>query len=238
MQNYATECLYESCGNLPISKDIEEKINNIAKEIDLHESIVIRKMNVQAMKAFGYHNAFACYPQLLLGCITFNKPHVFISEGFIEDLSPEEQRFIIGHELVHIKKHHILYLVLIMALIELAFLGFWWLIMVKHIKQLALGFNVKYQKKILYTFLSISLFFCLFVPRLIELAYKRHIEREADTQTLQKLKCHEGALKIIDRWLKEFKIPLNNNYYGILSDHPSALERKNYCLKYKQIIKD
>lgn len=231
MEQYATTSLYEVFGNAPVSSEVEKKINALAKEMNLSEKFCICKMNTNSMRRWGYHNACACYPSLLCGFIIFNSPHLFISEGFFEDLSIEEQHFIIGHELVHIKEHHLLYLMPIMWFIALFLLGFWWLVIVKYTKNFVRKFDVKYQKKILYTVSTISLFFCLLIPEILEPVCKRRNEREADRQAVRLLKCGEGALKVIDRWSKEYNIPLNNSYCGIFADHPSSSERKEYCLK-------
>ena len=233
-EEYAISNLYETLGNLPVSNEIEEKINNISREIELTEKIIIRKMSPQALRIMGYHNAFCCYPNVLFGCITFNKPHIFISEGFFEDLLPEEQRFLIGHELMHIKQHHVLYLNLIILLIRITILAFWWFIIIKYAKKIILKFDIKYRDKIFYAFVVTSLFFCFFILKLLELSYRRYIEIDADIKSIELLKSHEGAIKLIERWVGEFKIPFKNNYYGLLSDHPSSSERKNYCLNLRK----
>ena len=233
MENYAVSNLYETFGEMPISPCIEEKITHIAQKMGLNEKIITCKMNVQIMQKWGYCNALTCYPFLLFGLIVFNKPHLFISEGFFEDLLPEEQLFIIGHELAHIQQHHLLYFMLFMSLIELLFLVLWWFVLVRYIKKFVTRFSRSYQKKSLYLISAISLFLCLFIPGLIELACKRQYEREADKMALQMLKCHDGALSMIERWCNDFAAPLTYNYGGIFLDHPSFLERKNYCLKYK-----
>lgn len=230
LENYATTHLYETLGNLPPSKEIEEKITYIAQEMAVSEPIIIKRMAPLAMRILGYYNAFACYPTLLFGTIFFNKPHIFVSEGFFEDLSPEEQRFIIGHELAHIREHHVLYLETIVALIEIFLLIFWWFVLTKYIKIFAQRFSTMHQKKIRYTLLITSLLFCVAVPELAELAYRRRIEKDADMISIRTLKCTDGALKAIARWCREFKIPFHNPCCGIFSDHPSPCERKKYCL--------
>ena len=231
MESYALSCLYESHGNMSLSSAIESSVDAIVKKMDLSEEVSICKMNVNLMRRLGYHNACACYPSLLCGFIIFNKPHFFISEGFFEDLSIEEQNFIIGHELAHIREHHLLYLPILILLVTLMFLIFWWFVVRRYIRKLASKFDIKYYKKIAYTLLVISFCCCLFLSDLIELAYRRHIERYADSKALHMIKCHEGALKVIDRWSKESGVPLNNDYYGIFCDHPSSAERIEYCLK-------
>ncbi len=234
IENYATTHLCQSLGDTAPSKEIEEKITALAHTMGVTEKIMIKKMGVAAMRIYGYHNAFACYPTLLFGVITFNKPHIFISEGFFEDLSPEEQCFIIGHELAHIQKHHILYLNLVVGILETLMLIFWWLVLVKYIKTLAQRFNPANQKTVRFTLMIISFVICLGIPTMLELAYRRHIEKDADITCVQTLHCADGAIKAFARWGRECNLPLHNNYYGIFSDHPSHFERKNYCLTCRQ----
>jgi len=138
LEKYAIDNLYESLGSLPVSKEIEEKINHIAKEMNFTQDVAIKKMNTYAMRIMGYHNAFACYPTLFF-TFAFDKPHLYISEGFFEDLSLEEQRFLIGHELAHIQEHHLLYLNLILAVITILLLIFWWFVVIIYSRKFILN---------------------------------------------------------------------------------------------------
>ena len=72
------------------------------------------------------------------------------------------------------------------------------------------------------------------VYELAELHYKRSIEQFADTTALQLTQNYNGCLQMISRWQKTCGMPADNPYGGLLSDHPSCLERKNNCLLLQQ----
>lgn len=235
LNRYVSQKTEKTFGALPLSVGQEEKIRAIASEVGVTQPFKIRKMNQMAMMTFGYHNAFVYFP-LLFSCIPTNSsPYLFISEGFLEDLSPQEQRFLIGHEMVHIKEKHTLYLnLLLYLLLALLFLLSYLLIKKVHnIVQI-----MQHKKYILGAFCSIVGLICFSIPTLIALAYRRHIEKVADCQSLQVLKTYEGCTKIIARWEKEFNLPAHNPYFGLLSDHPSCEERKSYCLHLQNNSKD
>src|SRR5438876_215687 len=101
--------MQETYGSMPLAPAYEAKILAIAKELEVTDSMVMRKMNTHALKAFGYNNACAA-SHVFLGILPLvDTPFLFISEGFFEDLTEEEQRFLIGHELIHIKERHTKY---------------------------------------------------------------------------------------------------------------------------------
>ncbi|HEV2600848.1 MAG TPA: M48 family metalloprotease [Candidatus Babeliales bacterium] len=235
LNEYVSQKTEKSFGALPLNTDQEEKIRAIASEIGVAQPFTIRKMNQRAMMTFGYHNAFVYFP-LLFSCIPTNSsPYLFISEGFLEDLSPEEQRFLIGHEMIHIKESHTLYLNLFLYLF-LALLLILSYLLTKKIHNIAQAMH--HKKYIIGAFCCIAGFTSFFVPTLIALAYRRHIEKVADCRSLQVLKTYEGCAKIIARWEKEFNLPAHNPYFGLLSDHPSCEERKLYCLNLQNNSKD
>lgn len=218
---YATQVAEERFGSLPLAPEQEKKIASIALEMGITEPITIRKMSTKAIQTFGYYNAFAYFSSTIWNLIPISdKPFLFISEGFFEDLSPEEQRFIIGHELIHINERHTPFLSLSLLILLVALLIFW-----------------NFVRKYLKTFFSYGLF-CLLcsIPTFTRFAYKRSMERVADHKSMQILKSYDGGIKLIERWEKEFHLPPHNPYFGLLSDHPSCSERKNYCLYLKNTI--
>ena len=120
LQEQALENLYTELGNLPIDNKLKEKIDLLAQEIGVTSPLIVNKMNCNATQLLGYHNCFITYPRSCLNIITFNKPHMFISEGFFENLSVDEQRFILGHELIHVREgHHGRYFTLISMSIKI-----------------------------------------------------------------------------------------------------------------------
>ena len=109
LNDYAIQAAEEQFGSQHLAPAQEEKILSIAHEMGITEPFTIRKMNRFAIAFGGYHNAFAYFPALLHFIPLSNKPFLFISEGFFEDLTLDEQRFLIGHELTHIQENHTLY---------------------------------------------------------------------------------------------------------------------------------
>lgn len=226
---YAIATAQDAFGSQSLDAKQEEGIRSIIKEMGIEEPIIIRKMNHTALALFGYHNAFAYFP-LFFTCIpASNKPFLFISEGFFEDLSIQEQRFIIGHELIHIQKRHTLYLnlwiyCLILGLCLIVFFS------KESIKAfLAAMIPVQYQSYVFGIIITIMIGTCFVIPCVISCAYRRHIEIEADVDCLKRLGAYEGCLRFMDRCRTEFGLPYHNGDTWLFADHPSFLERSAYC---------
>lgn len=84
-------------GEEKLSQINELKIQKIVQDMGMSEySIEIRKMNNFALAHTGRDNA------LVLPFLNY----LFISEDFFEELTEQEQRFLIGHELMHIYSNH------------------------------------------------------------------------------------------------------------------------------------
>ena len=182
-------------------------------------------MNCNALLRFGYHNAFVVFP-LVLQCIPIGTtPFLFISEDFFEDLSSSEQRFLIGHEMVHIKKQHFRYLNLFLYMLFIALLLIGFLIQ-RYI-------NRRHQELLIYITFSLLLCICLLTPKLVAGYYRKNKEREADYLALSTLQAHNGCMALLSRWHHEFGVSLHNPCYGLFADHPSIHERKMYCLALK-----
>ncbi len=233
LETYAFGIAGQQLGAALLAPEQEEKVKAIASEMGVSEPIVIRKMNHDALRLFGYCNAISYFPAILGFIPISNKPFLFISEGFFEDLSPEEQRFLIGHEMVHIKERHVLYLELTLYMLFFLLLIFWWFLKKYFRLIIQKIIATKYHSSVSAVTSCILFCICLVVPELIGFAYRRHIEREADCKSMEILKSYDGGIKLIDRWVKEFKIPAHNQYFGLLSDHPSCFERKMCCLEFK-----
>ncbi|CAN5196434.1 hypothetical protein BH09DEP1_BH09DEP1_0230 [soil metagenome] len=222
IQSHAISSTEDMFGSRSLTQEQECKIRMLAQKLGINQSIAIRKMNAQALQLLGYHNAFAYFPRAFNIIPLGNTAFVYISEGFFEDLNPDEQDFLIGHELVHIKEEHTKYIpVIYLALFILITRGVWLM-------------RKKYAF-FRYWIVTIGLWIALiWMINVGQLYYRRHIEREADIQSLEYLGTHTGLLKIIERWIREFKTPIHNNYYGLFADHPSVAERKAYCLELQQ----
>lgn len=225
----------EAYGSATLIPVYEAKILAIAKELGVTEPIVMRKMNTKTLLAFGYYNAFAAF-HLLGGFLPLvDTPFLFISEGFFEDLSEQEQRFLIGHELVHIKERHTKYIQLILVLISLVLAFLWWVYARKRTEAIIARYVTEsYRLPLLVCAGFLTVCTLELIPDLMHLWYRRHIEWEADHQSLTRLHSHDGGVQLMERWMKEFKLPQSNPYWGIVADHPSCYERRAYCLAEKQ----
>lgn len=230
LHTYALRSTQEQFGDQPVDASQEAFVQTIAQEMGITEPIILRKMNTQTLHLFGYWNACALFP-LFGNCIPLsNQPFLYISQGFFEDLTPQEQRFLIGHELIHIKERHArLYnLFFFMAI-------FITIILFTLLRKLIIRGIERYINSrhfiavIFFALLSMS----LWVPSLIGLWYRRHIEWQADIQSIAALQSYDGGIKLMERWVKQFRIPWHNEYAGLWADHPSCFERRAYCLTCK-----
>lgn len=238
LNSYAIRNAEQAFGSMAVASIHEQKIKHIATQMGIADSIIIRKMNHTALALFGYHNAFAFFP-CLLTCIPIgNQPFLFISEGFFEDLTEQEQKFIIGHELAHIQEGHTRYLNISMyALFLVLLIGAYFL--ARRIKiSIQNYFSASYHTMLIYVFSGLLFFFCLLIPELIELAYRRHIEKVADHTSLTVLHSYDGCIALLARWQRENGLPSHNPYFGLIADHPSCNERKEYCQKLQAKQKD
>lgn len=216
-------------GSQPLAEKHEKVIKEIAQRMGVTDCVRVRKMNTNAMRLLGYCNAFAYFPKLFLFIPVGIVPFLFVSEGFFEDLAPGEQRFLIGHEMVHIKERHLHYFSGLLFIVVLLLLWFLWFIK-NHVR------NFIYQKvpvrhagAIRYLVMGLLTVVCLLIPELLESVYRKKIERDADYQSLIILNSYEGCLSLMHRWQKEFKMNEKNSYSGFFATHPSLQERTAYC---------
>lgn len=237
LATYAQKSMEEVYGSAPLSSAHEAQVQAIAAELGITEPIIMRKMNTNALMTFGYHNAFAAF-HLVGGLLpVVDTPFLFISQGFFEDLSEQEQRFLIGHELIHIKERHTKYIQLVIVLVLLALCILWGLYGRKRTEAvIATYISESYRAPSLFCAGFISICILAVIPELMHFWYRRHIEWEADHQSLALLDSHDGGVQLMDRWMKEFKLPQINPYWGLLADHPSCFERRAYCLAHKHSI--
>ena len=240
INSYALKNTQEILGEAPVSAHQEEFIRKVAAQMNVQENFLVRKMSQPALLAHGYCNAFACFP-LLFNCIpTGAQPLLFISEGFFEDLTLQEQRFIIGHELTHIKEHHTQYLSLWIIVVQLLVLFFLWILFRWYVTPtIKRKCTNKKQRIAIYATITFIIFAITELgATLVQKQYLRDYERVADHYALTTLNCHDGCLALIKRWQSDYQMPSHNAYYGLFSDHPSCVERKNYCLQLQAQQKD
>lgn len=237
IKQYAQSSIEKTYGSARISPIYEAKITTLAKEMGIETPIIMRKMNTTALVLFGYYNAFAIFPQVGNVLPLINTPFLFISEGFFEDLSEQEQRFLIGHELAHIKAEHMRYLgiVKLIAFFILLFLC-WRFIMRPLMPYLQNLIDPSYHSWLKAGLIAATLFICTSLINLTSWRYQRHAEWEADIASLTQFKSHEGGLKLMERWQRDYKIAATNPYWGLCADHPSCVERKNFIIEHQKTL--
>lgn len=217
-----------------LSFEYEKKINEIAKIMGIYEPIIIRKMNYNSLRGFGYNNAFVYFTKWLNVIPLSSKPFLYVSEGFFEDLTSDEQLFLIGHELIHAKYRHLLYAPLVKLLIVLLI----FLLVYLLIRALVNYFVVWYGARSYQRFLKFAIYSAVFFG--INLAgdifyarYKRSIEWQADRESLALLKSYDGGIAFLERCVREYRQSWHLNGMALFADHPSNYERRIYCLAQK-----
>lgn len=214
-------------GCMPLSPEQEAKVVAIALEMGITEKIIIRKMNSFALQTYGYHNAFVTFGRLFEVLPLSTQPFLYISAGFFEDLSDAEQRFLIGHELIHARDRHLLFYDLFYKLTIILLVVTFWLVNYYFSRRSPQLFF----KKI---FIMVLFYIGLIVIFLTGMFYRRYIERVADCESLKLLNSYDGFFQLNQRWQRDFCMPKHNNYFGLLADHPSCHEREQYCLALQQ----
>lgn len=214
-------------GSQEISSNLSEKIYNLSQKIGISSSLKLKKMNYKALQSLGYYNAFIANP-VFLSIFPINDLYLYASQSFVEDLTEQEQDFLLGHELVHAKYKDSFYMHFFMILSVLVFAYIFY-------NFGYLGFRYKnFNSEILRWFLiSLSfVFFCL-VEELLWHRYRKALETRADCFSLAKLNTYDGAFKVMERWSKDFKMNDHHDWWGLFATHPSLAERKIYCLDLK-----
>lgn len=191
-------------GHENVSDSTQELVTTIAKEMGITDAIIVKKMNANTYASYGWHNA------IVLG------NHVFISETFLHKLTPEEQRFLIGHELIHLRDKHVITLLIL--------------------RGIALGlsaFGVYTSRRSGYSWAkTAALALGLVTATNIGCSYiSRYNEKQADCLSVQMLHtAHDGIsfLQKMQAISKEASV-LYTMMYGT---HPLLSQRIEYLQKY------
>lgn len=200
-------------GNEELKDENKEFIINIIKKFGMQGyNIKIYKMNDLAIKKFGCNNAF----------VYFN--NMYISENFFESLTEGSKKFLIGHELIHIKKGHAKKVALLNIISLLS-----WLIssefITSYINENCLSKSNKIVKEIGMRFIIFTINRAL--HDLFIAAFMRHCEKEADSQAALSLNVIEDGIKFLNEFLNEDQnknkiLAFINSFF---STHPSIKTR-------------
>lgn len=232
-EKYAYAQMDELYGSQSLSAEHRTFVEGIAQEMDIDTTpIVMRMLNTNGLRAYGYHNALAAF-HIFFVLPIIDTPFLYISEGMFTELSVSEQRFLIGHELVHIKEEHLRYTPLLLQ-IFIIFLIYLLMYALQIIKRKTAHYRLAH---IIQAVLILSLFTILFTgTKIVEYTYKRHCEWEADTISTAKLSTYDGGIKIMDRFVAQYGVPAENPLGNLFSDHPSSVERRAYFVASKKNI--
>lgn len=230
VDQYVYDQMTEMMGKQPLEAQYESQVRSIAAEMGITQPLIVRKMNTAAMQAFGYHNAFVIHYLQWNFLPLNNQAFMYVSEGFFSDITPEEQRFLIGHELIHAREHHVMFLNLVVWLAT--WLGLLGWIIVFRAKWRVSGRSQRYYALVIVIPLLVWIGYANLV-NLGGLAYRRYIERVADRESMKLLGTYEGCCKFTERCSKEFKVGDENSYGGLWLDHPCNADRRAACLQLK-----
>jgi len=243
LEQYTISWIEDQYGSQPLPPDQEAKVIGIAQAMGITENIRIRKMNDLALSTFGYHNAFFI-PSNIWGFLPLaDVPFLYFSTGLLEDYPEEEQRFLIGHELIHLRDRHIrfvallhyaslLLLLLTSFVLSQRFIRWYKRILDRFTDPVELNYLLQgVQACIIAGLISMA----FLVPALSSFAYRRCIERAADLESVSLIKSHGGGIAFANRCITELGQPGDwSCWQGLTIDHPSNNERKKYLVADQQ----
>lgn len=229
-----------------VSPNVLSFVRHLQDELDMsHLNIRVKKMSSLFMKQIGKKNSVASS----LGNI------LIISEEWFHSLNDEEQRMLIGHELIHIKQRHdvksIATSVIVLTLLNLLYT-------VQPIKYFDKHYNISLTIALkvhtpLFQYIYKERLLDLITPLLLYLlrAYARHNEREADIIAASSLHCASGGVSLFSQIRNEItdgeqqsvsNFRLKRIFYALqklgkrlFSSHPSLDERIAYLQKIARL---
>ncbi len=206
-EKYFNESIEGFFGYRDLKPEYEAEVRALAKQLDIKHEIIIKDMSAYALQIFGWRNAFAF----------FN--HIFISEFFFQELPPDERRFLLAHELAHIKLNH-----------SRIFTG-------AHVAAfvLQLGGCAYLFKNYLHSWgLRVPLLIGSEIARRLSIAaIRRRCEREADILAAHFLKETRGGVAFLKRMIEAEQNHAEQSHLmrileEYLASHPSLKERIEY----------
>ncbi len=210
-----TDYLAKDYGTTPLDNVHQQQVRSIMKEMGITKSIDLRKSNWKAKAVFGRNNAFALYDRYL-----------YLSDSFFDELSKEEQRFLIGHELSHLKYNHIP--------IRLGFSFFLWILAMFLFWNVSRKIREKISRRSITIPLRIGSAFLLgFGMNVCNATLSRIHERQADVESARCLDCSQGGIEFFCRLEKSATIltpqyDYSTKFKRLVASHPSNDERKQY----------
>jgi Zn-dependent protease with chaperone function len=176
--------------------------------------------------------------------MVMGRHHLFVYESLFLSLTQEEQRFIIGHELIHLRNKHV-----DKTLASAALSGF---------ATMAAGIQSVYALEKL-CLVSTSLCPLLYTASIVAGVYasvytygaiSRYYEKEADMCAAKELKCADGGMVLFKRPIKSNLVKNNKDgatqkvdplalykkaFDELVRTHPNRAERVAYLQKLSQV---
>ena len=216
-----TDHFAQKYGTEKVSTEHKLFIQSIMDEMGITKPIDIRYMNYTGLQIFGLYNAMA-----------YLDSYLFISKYFFTKLTPEEQRFLIGHELGHIKQKYALKnMSLLYSLLFLSGLS-------------SFGIYRMLKKKNIHKVIQITTAVCTFAicnrANLIAwTALRRSYEKDADRQSACRLNSSQAGVSFLNH-LDELNTALSVKtkydyskwWNRITATHPSNEDRINLLNSY------
>ncbi len=216
MQNKKfTSYFADSYGTQPVEKKYQELIYAIKDELGITKPIEIRNMNATAIATLGRWNLLA-----------YLDSYIFIGPDFFTEFTPKEQRFLIGHELIHIKYSHVF-----KRFVSLAFS-----FLIAVLLTILIGFYLRkvIQKRFLRLISYVMVYFLISnINGFLVLAYYRNQEYQADRDSSCALQSKQAGIDWFKRQLN-YVSPIQvqehpKTIWGQLrSTHPSHQDRIVY----------
>lgn len=198
-------------GTNPVSLANQQFIKNILHEVGMDNfTIDVRRMNDNAIQENGYMNLFMFVKSALHGIL-------FISEQWFDQLSLDEKRFLVGHELGHL------------------FHG--------HSSTTQEKGETIISKIVNYLTFAESKSACSHMTELKKIGFsplkdilnktlERNEEYEADRFAIERLNCKKGALEVCQRWQKSAAATAPEHAHdsscGCFGIHPKMSQRIDY----------
>ena len=195
-------------GTEPLEPAHEAFIQSIIQELGITKKIIIRKMSRLGITLYGRKNA----------CALFDR-YLFVGESFFKELSEEEKRFLIGHELAHLMRNHALTrsvmlfsLLCISGIISTA---------------LALKLQSTYRLSRTPSIITGILAFAFFnrIGSIGNMMLSRHQEKEADFISVSHLQTAQGGITFLTKASAHNPYDYSKWLTRLLVSHPSPEER-------------
>jgi Zn-dependent protease with chaperone function len=198
LKAFYTTFIEKRFGHESVSFECAQLVHSLVHTLGISYPLTLRKMNCDAVRTLGWYNAFA-YGR-----------HIFINEPFLMQLTRQEQTFLLGHELTHVKENHVpIFFATHCSLLVTVIVVYTYLHRTK---------VRAWSKRVL---VAIGL---LIAASSLYASVRRYYESEADRNAVISLNCVEGGISFLQSMEK--KMPESQStIQQLFSTHPSYKQR-------------